>query len=232
MEKLEPCPKSYVDPLRYVKQVLSAGFIKSLSGPKGDLEPNINLEVDLVHSHGKHLLQGPNIKPSEPLVTRPRSSKALLGCHSHVHSISTDPHDNVGLTGLGIMGFQDQGHGRPPTFTLHPLWNFRKSGKNKAQVEGFSRFARLYGLKAAAIGKHTSRSVIFKPAAVALAHSGLSEGDSSLNSFLLKEAKATINLGDKLGINFKGKEVVVLDKIIDLELKDKERINKEGKAKL
>ncbi|THG13992.1 hypothetical protein TEA_022765 [Camellia sinensis var. sinensis] len=60
--------------------------------------------------------------------------------------------------------------------------------------------------------------------------SDLSESGLSSNNYLLEEAKATIQLGKSLGVNHNGEKDVVLNKIIYLELKDKARITKEGKA--
>ncbi|CAL5438080.1 unnamed protein product [Camellia sinensis] len=71
--------------------------------------------------------------------------------------------------------------------------------------------------------KHSFRSVIFRPAAAAIARLDLSEGVTSPNNLLLDEAKTTIQLGKSLGINFNEKEDDVLNKIIELELKDRER---------
>ncbi|KAL7168193.1 hypothetical protein ACSBR2_038601 [Camellia fascicularis] len=90
-------------------------------------------------------------------------------------------------------------------------------------LKGFTSFARLYGHKAAAVSKHTFKSVIFRPSAAVIAGSNLSKGVSSPSNLLLNEAKATLQLGKSLGINFNGKEDDVLNKIIELELKDKER---------
>ncbi|CAL5334043.1 unnamed protein product [Camellia sinensis] len=71
--------------------------------------------------------------------------------------------------------------------------------------------------------KHTSKSIIFRPAATAIERSDLSEGITSSNNLLLNEAKAILQLGKSLGINFNGEEDDVLNKIIEVELKDKER---------
>ncbi|KAL7263008.1 hypothetical protein ACSBR1_001220 [Camellia fascicularis] len=95
--------------------------------------------------------------------------------------------------------------------------------KKKVHLEGFTSFDRLHGHKDATVSKHTSKSVIYRPVAVAIARSDLSEGVTSPNNLLLNEAKATIQLGKSLGINFNGKEDDVLNKIIELELKEKER---------
>ncbi|KAL7196389.1 hypothetical protein ACSBR1_036412 [Camellia fascicularis] len=70
---------------------------------------------------------------------------------------------------------------------------------------GLGSFARLHGHKAAAVSKHTSKSVIFRPAAAAIARSDLSEGVASQRNLLLHESKTTLQLGKSLGINFNGK---------------------------
>ncbi|KAL7164290.1 hypothetical protein ACSBR2_040244 [Camellia fascicularis] len=190
----------------------------------------INLEVDLAHPLGVHLVKSPLNLPSKSQHSRPNSISPLPGCNSHVLSKSTGLHTNVDTNGLDIQGLQDQAQVGPPVITLDHLQPIKKPGKMKAQMEGFSRFAKLYGHKATTLAKHSSR--IFRPAAVALAHSDISEGESRLHNYLLKEAKATVQQGKNLGINFRGEEDVVLDKIIDLELKDKERLTKDGKDKL
>ncbi|KAL7228748.1 hypothetical protein ACSBR2_007444 [Camellia fascicularis] len=78
------------------------------------------------------------------------------------------------------------------------------------------------------VSKYNSKSVIYRPAAAAITLSDMSEGATSLNNYLLEEVKATLQLGKSLGINFNGEEDVVLNKIIELEIQDKERANKEG----
>ncbi|KAL7253254.1 hypothetical protein ACSBR1_007729 [Camellia fascicularis] len=100
----------------------------------------------------------------------------------------------------------------------------------KTQLKGFTSFARLHAFTAASANKHSTKFVIFRPAATVIAHSDLFEGVTSLNNYLLTEAIAIIQLGKALGIDYNGKEDVILNKIVDLELKDNERINKEGKA--
>mgnify|MGYP003702777461 CR=1 FL=1 len=123
----------------------------------------------------------------------------------------------------GLLSLNHSGLVRQPASVPKLLRNAKRKRKKKVQLEGFTSFARFHGQKAAAVSKHTSRSVIFRPAAAAIARSDLSECFTSPKNLLLDEAKATIQLGKSLGINFNGKEDDVLNKIIELELKDKER---------
>ncbi|CAL5390691.1 unnamed protein product [Camellia sinensis] len=127
------------------------------------------------------------------------------------------------LNKKGFLSLNHSGLVRQPASVPKLLRNEKRKRKKKVQLEGLTSFARLHGQKAAVVNKHTSRSVIFKLAAAAIAHSDLSEDVTSPNNLLLNEAKATIQLGKSLGINFNGKEDDVLNKIIKLELKDKER---------
>ncbi|KAL7200136.1 hypothetical protein ACSBR2_022276 [Camellia fascicularis] len=127
------------------------------------------------------------------------------------------------LNRKGLLSLNHSGLVRQPASVPKLLRNEKRKRKKKVQLEGFTSFARLHGQKAAAVSKHTSRSIIFRPAAAVIARSDLSEGVTSPNNLLLNEAKATIQLDKSLGINFNGKEDDVLNKIIELELKDKGR---------
>ncbi|CAL5407185.1 unnamed protein product [Camellia sinensis] len=127
------------------------------------------------------------------------------------------------LNRKGFLSINQLGFVKQPASVPKLLQNEKRKRKKKVQLEGFTSFARLHGQKAAAVSKHTSKSVIFKPVAAAIARSDLSEGVTSPNNLLFNEAKATIQLGKSIGINFNRKEDDVLNKIIELELKDKER---------
>ncbi|KAL7185024.1 hypothetical protein ACSBR2_027046 [Camellia fascicularis] len=163
MEECAPCPKS------------NDKSEKCMDGPREGLGPGITLEVDLAHPLGEQLAQGPN----ESQCIRPNTNGLLL-------FKSPGPHTNIATSGSEILSIHDQGQVKTPTITLSHLQNTRKPRKKKAQMEGFSRFTRLYGHKASAISKHTSKSIIFRPTAAALAQSDLSEGYSSSHSYLLK----------------------------------------------
>ncbi|KAL7224365.1 hypothetical protein ACSBR1_025760 [Camellia fascicularis] len=216
MEERAPCPKCNDKSERCVEQVSTAGFFKSLSGPRVDLGLGISLEVDLALPLREQCIQS----PLEAQNIRPTSNGLLL-------FNSPGPHTGISTSGPKVLSIHDQGQVKSSSFSLNHLRNTRKPERKKAQIKGFSRFAHL-----SAISKNSSKPVIFTPGVATLAQSNLSEGYSSHHSFLLKEAAGTVQLGQKLGINFQGKEDVGLDKINDLELKDKERIIKEGKAKM
>ncbi|KAL7212078.1 hypothetical protein ACSBR2_014862 [Camellia fascicularis] len=181
MEKSTHCPKSKsVDQVVCSEQVFTSGFIKSLSGSRDLLGPRINLEVDLAHSPGKHL------------ISRPGNSRPLSLCHSHKSINSFGPHDNTGSNSMGIMCSNDHGQVRPTTINPKPQQKEKQKGKKRAQMEGFTSFARLHDHKVTSTSKHPSKTVIFRLAATAIALSDLSEGDSSMNKCLLNEAQATI----------------------------------------
>ncbi|CAL5356713.1 unnamed protein product [Camellia sinensis] len=198
-------PKSNDGNQRCVEQVFTQGFMKSFSGSREGLQPGINLEVDLAQSISNNLVSDPFSRPIEPCNVKPGCNGLLALCLNH------------------------SGHIRQSAAISKPLRNVKKKGKQKAHLEGFTTFSRLHGYKA--VNKPTSKSIIYRPAAAAIAQSELSESESSLNNYLLQEATATIQLGKTLGINFNGQEDVALNKIMDLERKDKKRIIKEGKVK-
>ncbi|CAL5334029.1 unnamed protein product [Camellia sinensis] len=127
------------------------------------------------------------------------------------------------LNRKGLLSFNQSGLVRQPTSVPKLLRNEKRKRKKKVQLEGFTSFASLNGQKAAAVSKHTSKSIIFRPAAAAIERSDLSERITSPNNLLLNEAKAILQLGKSLGINFNGEEDDVLNKIIEVELKDKKR---------
>ncbi|KAL7216656.1 hypothetical protein ACSBR1_028567 [Camellia fascicularis] len=243
LEGLDRNSKSNDDNLRCIPQVYTFGFIKHLNeagdglGPginlevnlakefREDIGPGINLEVNLAHSSNKFSDCGPSNRPKE-LINNKHGILASLAS-SIPHMQSAGPNLSAGKS---ILTPYCSGQFKP--LSPNPILQqpTKKRGKKKSQLEGFSSFARIHGYRAAAVHKHSSKSIIFRPAASALAHSSLSESSSSFNHCLLQEAKDTMHLGKSLGINFNGIEDVALSKIIDLELKDNERIIKEGKA--
>ncbi|KAL7170882.1 hypothetical protein ACSBR2_035690 [Camellia fascicularis] len=174
--------------------------------PIEDLGPGINLEVNLAHVPNQSLSSGMAL-----LQSAGRSKK-------------------LGPNGVCLVTLNPKAQGKSITPFSEPLQTERKKGKKKAHIEGFNSFARFHGFRTAAALKNSSKSVIFRPAASTFAQSDLSESGSSSSNYLLEEAKATIQLGKSLGVNFNSEEDVVLNKIIDLEMKDKARITKEGTA--
>ncbi|KAL7181445.1 hypothetical protein ACSBR1_040352 [Camellia fascicularis] len=85
MEKTVHRPKSNDDNQRYVKQVITLGFIRSFSGPSDGLRPGINLKVDLAQSTSKNFATGPSNRPNEPTDIRPDNNGILALCCSHMH---------------------------------------------------------------------------------------------------------------------------------------------------
>ncbi|GMP87890.1 hypothetical protein CsSME_00040079 [Camellia sinensis var. sinensis] len=211
MEECAPCPKSNDHSQRCVEHASATGLFKSLSGSIDGFGPGIKLEVALGPPNNEHLVEGPIRMPFEQQGNRACDNSLLPG-----------PLLTVGSNGSGPV--------LCPASILNPNRSAKKAGKKKVQMEGFSGFARLYGHQSVAIGRLPSKFVIFRPAAAALAHSELSKGESSTHSYFLKEAQAIVKLGKALGINFCGQEEGVVDKILELELKDKERFLKDGKA--
>ncbi|KAL7246648.1 hypothetical protein ACSBR2_001700 [Camellia fascicularis] len=134
-----------------------------------------------------------------------------------------------GSNGLLALSLNHSGQIRQSAAISKPLRNVKKRGKQKAQLEGFTTFSRLHAYKT--VNKPTSKSIIYRPAVATIAQSDLFETKTSLNNYLLQEATGTTQLGKTLGINFNRQEDVSLNKIMDLDLMDKERINKEGKGK-
>lgn len=142
LEETVHSPKSNDGNQRYVEQVFTQGFIKSLSESREGLQPGINLEVDLAQSICNNQDIGPSSKPIEPCDIRP------------------------GSNGLLALSLNHSGQIRRSAAILKPLQNVKKMGKQKAQLKGFTTFSRLHGYKA--VNKSTSKSIIHRPAAAAV----------------------------------------------------------------
>ncbi|KAI7988676.1 hypothetical protein LOK49_LG13G00149 [Camellia lanceoleosa] len=155
------CPRSKDLSLKCVDHVSANGLCKSLSGSVDDFGPGINLEVALGPPNNELTVHGPSHLSSPDIQGNRACDKGPL--------------INVGSIGSGTFRLKDQGHVLCPATIHNPNRSTKKAGKKKVQMEGFSRFARLYGHQSAAIGRFPSKSVVFRPAAVALAQSELSE---------------------------------------------------------
>ncbi|KAL7257798.1 hypothetical protein ACSBR1_003997 [Camellia fascicularis] len=221
MEGSEQNLKNNDSRLRCVQQAPSSGKSKDGCGPGINLDvilakelieglgPGINLEVNLAHVPNRSLASGSSNRAVES------GHMALLQSAGH-----SNKHAKLGLSNLHQTA--------QVKFLIpypEPLQTERKKGKKKAHIEGFNSFARFHGFRTAAAHKNSSKFVIFRLAASTFAQSDLSESGSSSTNSLLEEAKATIQLGKSLGVNYNGEDDAVLNKIIDLELKDKARIN-------
>ncbi|CAL5380603.1 unnamed protein product [Camellia sinensis] len=223
MEGSEQNSKNNDGKLRCVQQVASPGAYRDGFGPGINMEvflaneptevlgpgigPNINLDVNLAHSPKRFLASSSSNRPIE-------------SGHS-THFQSAGPLDKSRPNGISLLNLNHPAQVKSLVPNPDYLQTERKKGKKKTHIEGFNSFARFHSFRSAAAHKHSSKSVIFRPAASTLAKSDLSESGSSSNNYLLDEAKATIHLGKSLGVNYNRDEDVVLSKIIDLELKDK-----------
>ncbi|KAL7240649.1 hypothetical protein ACSBR2_006323 [Camellia fascicularis] len=195
---------------------------KSVMERSGHSDCHLGEEVNTVveESVMEESMHSPKINVEQAFTPGfPRSFSGSRDGHGHGINLEVDLAQalSMNLNGKGFLSLNHSGSGRQLASTPKLLWNEKKKKKERRS------FARLHGHKAAAISKHTSKSVIFRPAAAAIARSDLSEDVTSPSNLLLNEAKATLQLGKSLGINFNGKEEDVLNKIIELELQDKER---------
>ncbi|THG12161.1 hypothetical protein TEA_025024 [Camellia sinensis var. sinensis] len=134
--------------------------------------PGINLEVFLAHSPSGHEILP---QPIDSDNFNPPSNDIL----AHVHSVS--PLSKSRPTGLLPMNLTHSAKAKTPILNTKSLQPEKKKGKKKAHIEGFTSFARFHGYRTAAAHKHSSKSVIFSPAASAFAQSDLSDVRASLS---------------------------------------------------
>lgn len=79
--------------------------------------------------------------------------------------------------------------------------------------------------------KSFNRGAIFRAVAATISNSLSINSELSRGSRrLIMEARATVQMGKSLGINFEGKEDEAIEKIIHMERKDLERIECSGRA--
>ncbi|GMP81070.1 hypothetical protein CsSME_00035911 [Camellia sinensis var. sinensis] len=215
------------DGLRDAEQVFSPGCIRSINGSGEGFGPSINLDVVLAQLPNKNPITDLPPKPIEHTDTSLGGKGILALCNTNLQS--TGPMIKMGPYGKSILTQKCSSQYSPSASSNLLLRKEKQKGKMKSHLEGFTSSARLHVFTTAAASKH-SKSAIFRPAAATFAQSDLSERASPLNNYLLSEAKATLQLGKTLGINYNGEVDVVISRIVDLELKDNERINKGGKA--
>ncbi|GMP93615.1 hypothetical protein CsSME_00043371 [Camellia sinensis var. sinensis] len=106
-----------------------------------------------------------------------------------------------------------------------------KKGKSKelTQFEIISSFVRFHGHKGAFSSKPPPKRAIFRVAVEAMSLSVSFENGDRRGRYILNEAQATMQIGKVLRLNFKGKKFDTLYKIVELEVKDKERNGEEEK---
>ncbi|GMP74004.1 hypothetical protein CsSME_00031545 [Camellia sinensis var. sinensis] len=203
------------DNQRLVGHLYTPGFIRNLSTSIG-LRPGINLEIDLgniIHHHGPIDTNLNRIVPinsaSDGSVVRPIKGK-LKTDTSHVKR------DQLGTNKLKTKAKLKR----------------NKKGKSKIlfQFEIVSNYVRLHGHKGASSSKLPLKKTVFRAAVAAMTLSASSENGDKRGRYVLNKAQATMQIGKILGLTFNGKKSDTINKIVELELKDKER-NGEGKQR-
>ncbi|CAL5388666.1 unnamed protein product [Camellia sinensis] len=221
MEKAGHFSNSNDERQKCIEQVYTPGFVRCMKEVSACSGPGINLEVDLAHFEKQPL----NCRPihSNGSSSRPNVPASVNGFLSGpLSNLNPCMRNNSAHTQLvqDSISVSSKDHQR----------NLRNKGKMKSKMEGFTSFARIHAYSNNAAKKHFTKSVIYRPAAKALAQSNSFASNSSLRNQILSEAAATIQLGKSFGIDYHGKEGIVLNKIAELELKDNEKIAKDGKG--
>ncbi|GMP41383.1 hypothetical protein CsSME_00011509 [Camellia sinensis var. sinensis] len=201
------------DNLRIKEQLCTPGFLKSLNG--ADVHgPGISLEVNLGHLYGPVeynrsdiVVRGPNIQPNG------LTNSIWAPKRPSMPTVQTSPH------GARSSRINDQKSKRKDKRKV----SFAGASKSANEVSGYAYLARLYGHKGASSSKSSPKCAVFRAAAAALSLSASNESHSGSRSHILSEAQANIQLGKILGINYKGKEAEVLEKMVDLEVVDRAR---------
>ncbi|CAL5419885.1 unnamed protein product [Camellia sinensis] len=107
----------------------------------------------------------------------------------------------------------------------------RKSNQNMLRRRPFEMM-RLYGSKGASTSRTMRKAAAWRAAVAAASLSASREGGVDNGRFILNEAEATVKMGEILGMQFNGKRAEVVKEIVNLELKDMERIEVGKKAGL
>ncbi|KAI8026186.1 Cytochrome P450 85A1 [Camellia lanceoleosa] len=101
----------------------------------------------------------------------------------------------------------------------------RKVGaRNPTLVGGFSGFTRRLGQLGAGFCKNNSKGVVGRAAAAAVLKSAAGKSIPSYSEDKLHEAQLTLLLGNSLGIDCMGQDEEVLQKIVQMEELDEERM--------
>ncbi|GMP63919.1 hypothetical protein CsSME_00025408 [Camellia sinensis var. sinensis] len=195
-----------------VDDVITPGFMKSLSGPEKDA-PGLNIEVVLRKAHSLQC-------------------GTILG---HRSSELSDPNDLLtgeeavqNSNGKAISVRMDKepfGETRSNT----AVGDQKRKTTTKEKGKGLMKYHRKKkGNLQIGVGSvlNFRKGAIFRSAAAAISLSMASKSGSG--QLLLNEAEATLKIGKVLGLKCKGNDEEVISKLMELEVKDKERLGKKG----
>ncbi|GMP61991.1 hypothetical protein CsSME_00024263 [Camellia sinensis var. sinensis] len=201
-----------VDVIQKEKELVSSqGFVRSVTETQKG-RPGVCLEVDLGHDQNRpqpnecvqYKTQGNGL--SHPLVSS-KGGHLRVGCKSKsIDSISVS-------SGGSTNNLIKQG----------PRKEIRQGRyKYPLAVGGFNGLARRVGQRGVGAGRnraHQSATVT-----VAVQRPCVDDSHNNSESDKILEAQATLRLGKRLGIDFKGQDAEILKKLVHLEEKDKERL--------
>ncbi|GMP86480.1 hypothetical protein CsSME_00039242 [Camellia sinensis var. sinensis] len=105
-------------------------------------------------------------------------------------------------------------------------WNRKGKGKIQSQKKGFFDLVSRYGFKGASSSKQVSKQSVLRGSVAEASISASIDSGNAAGRRILSDAQATVQIGALLGLQYIGKEAEVINKIVELERKDKERIGR------
>lgn len=190
-------------PITIDEGISTPGFMKSLNGSERE-RPNINLEVVIGEAQQMMAGVGPSVVPIPSCNLSAHASNFLSNCMAQGRNNGDGSGSSQGSFVSSSIRMQSGGTGG------------RRLGKRRLNRKGYPYLTLFH------------RGAIFRAAATAISQSLSQKSQASRLSRrrrkLLEEAQGTITLGKSLGINFEGKESEVMSKLVDLEVRDAQRV--------
>ncbi|KAL7170761.1 hypothetical protein ACSBR2_035601 [Camellia fascicularis] len=100
----------------------------------------------------------------------------------------------------------------------------RRKYNHQWAKKSYFDLAKRYGQKRASAGISDPKTAIWRAAVAAISLSASIENERYKGRYVLNEAQATLKMGEILEIEYNGKEAEVLTKIVELAMKDMERL--------
>ncbi|GMQ10569.1 hypothetical protein CsSME_00053519 [Camellia sinensis var. sinensis] len=191
------------------------GLLKSLSESE-ILRPGLNIEVVLTKPHELNVVE---TQTHRPLVIK--SVKAQSDLEDSIHPCTDEEpvvrkEREVRSEILGSATESIQKRAAIKRVQNHELPNNHHKKKGSLQRDNPMVGTSL----------NLKKGAVFRSAVAALSLSAASEANSK--RILLTEAEASLQIGHILGVNCDGNDEVVLNKLIALEVNDKEKMRKRG----